>query len=174
MTGKPITAEQKEYIRGHFTETPTKELMAVLGLSHGCIMSNARKMGLRRSSEHLHKMRHESGLASAKSRGGKGVALTPDMIRRRVESRHKTFLMERARKQWGLDQLTKLHVTRRPATKLRQSLYLKSLGYIVDDYNCVAYWKEDTKRAVRIEAAPRRYFTFEPLKENKPQEQYAG
>lgn len=44
-----------------------------------------------------------------------------------------------------------------------QALYLRKQGYIIDEQLRVAYWDENTIRAVRLEAKEDKFYKFEPL-----------
>lgn len=77
-------------------------------------------------------------------------------------ARRETLRKERARVKAGLPQLTKLHVRCEPKGKAQVRYYLKKCGYILDEKNSIAYWTEDTRRAVRLEARPDYLYCFAP------------
>jgi hypothetical protein len=73
--------------------------------------------------------------------------------------------MERARALFGLEQKTRLRVKKQPLKKIQTRYYLRKRGYIIDDPAFVAYYDENTRRALKIEARPKqqRYYDFKPL-----------
>ena len=46
---------------------------------------------------------------------------------------------------------------RQPRELIAEKAYLRKRGYLLDSENFIAYWTNDTKRAVKIEAKPRFY-----------------
>jgi len=86
-----------------------------------------------------------------------------ETIRKSVEARKETVRLERARIAFGLEQRTKMKLKRQPRAKIWARYYLKKKGYIIDDVNLVAFYTEDTDRAFKMEASPRRFYSFRPF-----------
>lgn len=80
-----------------------------------------------------------------------------------IEARKKRFLEEHARVTFGLPQKTKMRVIRQPRQKILDRSYLKRRGYIIDDKENIAYWTDETRRATRLEARPKRFYTFKQM-----------
>lgn len=116
----------------------------------------------------------KAGKASSIARGGDNSACyTPEAIAKRVANYKKTFREEQVRRKWGVHQLTKIKVLRQPKQKISQRSYLKHLGYVLDEQNCIAYWTDETTRAVKMERdwskKIHQYYKFKPLYENEHQ-----
>lgn len=79
-----------------------------------------------------------------------------------VAHRKETVRVERARIAFGLEQRTKMRLKKQPHAKVCARHYLKKKGYILDEENLIAYYTDSTDRAWKMEAAPRRYYTFKP------------
>lgn len=164
--GHPLTEEQILFIRKNFANMRNQDLADALGISRSGVCHVQSLYGLRKSKEHNTKMAKKAGHASFVSRGGMTLGLTPEVIAKRVETYKHTLKVDRARRNWGLPQLTKAHVLRQPAQKRAQRCYLKSLGYILDEKNLIAYYTPETTRAVRMESGGRKgvkyYYKFKP------------
>lgn len=164
-----MTREQIDYIRKNFADTPNKELAKCLGISLSSISNVQKKYRLVKSLEHSRTMHHLSGIASSSSWGK--IELTPEVLKKRVESFKKTWRTENARVRFGLEQKTKIHIARCNREKVRQNYYLMQRGYIIDEKNLVAYYTPETKRATRMEAIPRGvkvgrikpFYSFRPI-----------
>lgn len=109
----------------------------------------------------------KAGKASAVARNGdNSCCYTPEAIAKRVETYKKTFREEQVRRKWGVHQLTKIKVLQQPKAKCSQRYYLKHLGYILDEPNCVAYYTDETTRAVKMERGWSKrihnYYKFKP------------
>lgn len=152
-SGHRLTKEQIRYIREHFSDTPNKVLAADLGISVSSVNNIQNRYRLTKSPEHSKKMHRLSGEASANL--GRKIELTPETIRKRVESRHKTYLSERARVRLGLEQKTKIRIGRYERRKVKQNYYLRSRGYIIDESTLTAYYTPQTRRATRLESLQR-------------------
>ena len=171
MRGKRLTEEQiKEVIR-LFPDHTKRDLREMTGVGYSTIDRIQRRYGLRKSLKHLHNMGVRAGKASHIARGGDSSAChTPEAIAKRVATRKKTYQMEEMRRRWGFPQLTKIRLKHDPKGLHDQASYLRSIGYIVDDTNRVAYYKPDTRRASRLEKLKRGeisgafhcYFDFKP------------
>lgn len=165
-TGHPLTEEQVKFIRINFKDHTNQEIADALGISKSAVNAVQRRYGLTKTLEHNHRMGVRAGKASAIARDNKPLGLTPEVIEKRVASYRKTFREEKARWVFGLPQRTKIKVRQQPRKKCHQRAYLKHLGYILDETNNIAYWTENTIRAVRMEARPREYYKFMSYEEH--------
>lgn len=164
---RPLTKEQIDEVRRLFPDHTKPELKELTGLGLSTIDRIQARFHLRKSPEHIHKMAVKAGSASSIARGGDNSACyTPEAIAKRVETYKKTFREEQVRRKWGLHQLTKIKVLKQPRAKCSQRYYLKHLGYILDEQNCVAYYTEETTRAVKMERGWSKrihnYYKFRP------------
>lgn len=188
-----LTEKQEAWLKRHFRNTKNADLCERLGISETALHRFARKLGLTKTKRFMKKMQanaaakaRESHLAfntyppkgyriprSEEFQFKPGVRPVDRLGKRReakrvqrsVETRRKTFRFERARATFGLPQKTKLRVKQQPRQKILDRSYLKQRGYIIDEKEMVAYWTGETRRAVRLEAKPKRYYRFEPLPE---------
>lgn len=169
-TGTPLTQEQIDQIRQLFPDHTKPEIKAITGFGLSTIDRIQAKYHLRKSPEHIHNMAVKAGSASNIARGGDSSSCyTPEAIAKRVESYKKTFREEQVRRRWGIHQLTKIKVLQQPRAKCSQRYYLKHLGYILDETNNIAYWTEETTRAVRMEKGWSKrihnYYKFKPYQD---------
>lgn len=166
--GKPLTEEQIAFIRRNFATMRNQDIANALGISKSGVTNVQKRYHLRKSPEFASALAVKAGKASNLARGGKALNITPEVIEKRVATYRRTLNVERARRNWGLPQLTKAHVLRQPRRKCSQRAYLKKLGYILDEPNCVAYYNENTTRAVRMERnwdGKRNYYKFKPYQD---------
>lgn len=183
-----LTQEQEEYLRENFATVINYTLCKNLGICHRTLVRLARARGLvkdmkaiagqqgeritaglkRRYLIHGYKRNKEIGVETRFKPGYKAPEFFgdkyDDMRKKQVEARKRTFAEERARVAFGLPQRTKLHVKRQPMEKVNLRYYLKSRGYILDESQSIAYWTETTQRATKLEARPRKYYTFKQWK----------
>lgn len=168
---RPLTQEQIDLVRRLFPNHTKPELKAITGLGLSSIDRIQARYGLRKSPEHIHGMAVKAGKASAKARDYEPIHFTPEMLARRSATYRKTFREEQIRRKWGVHQLTKIKVLRQPKQKVSQRSYLKKLGYILDEPNCIAYWTEETTRAVKMERdwskKVHQYYKFKPYAEHQ-------
>ena len=61
-------------------------------------------------------------------------------------------------------QVTDIRIHAERMQKIKDRCYLKRRGYVLDETNLIAYWTPDTRRAVRLEKGPRRFYKFQELK----------
>ena len=167
---RPLTREQIDLVRRLFPDHTKLELKALTGLGLSSIDRIQARYHLRKSPEHIHNMGVKAGKASVIARNGDNSAChTPEAIAKRVESYKRTFREEQVRRRWGVHQLTKIKVLRQPKQKVSQRSYLKKLGYILDEPNCIAYWTEETTRAVKMERdwskKVHQYYKFKPYED---------
>ena len=167
-TGHPLTEEQLRFVIENFRNMTNNELAKAANCSRSSVCRIQRAYKLKKSSEHYHKMGVRAGKASSVSRGGRALGITPEVIEKRVASYKQTLREERARVAFGLTQKTRAKVKRQPRRKCSQRAYLKKLGYILDEPNCVAYYTDNTTRAVRMERnwdGKRNYYKFKPYQD---------
>lgn len=170
-TGHPLTEEQVSFIRRNFGNMTNQELADAAGCSKSAVCNVQKRFHLRKSAEHYHDAAIKAGKASSEARGGKALGITPEIIEKRVASYRKTFREEQVRYKWGFPQQTKIRVRKSPKPKIGQRSYLKSLGYILDEANCIAYYTDSTTRAVRMERnwskKVKQYYHFKPYPEEQ-------
>ncbi len=188
-----VTEEQVAYLLKHFKNTKNAVLAEKLGISETGVHRLARQYGLKKTRQFMRKTQRATSDAAKAShlKNGtyppKGYVIprseefrfkpgeTPrkrlgkrkdeKRIAKSVETRKATYKLEKARTLFGLPQKTRLRVKKQPLKKIQTRYYLRKRGYIIDDVAFVAYWTEDTRRAVKIEARPKlqRYYDFKPL-----------
>lgn len=121
---------------------------------------------LRKSTKMMRRTRHpENGKKTRFKPGFKPIDLFGeekfhDAHKKAAETRKKRFAEEKARVTFGLPQKTRMRVIRQPKQKILDRSYLKRRGYIIDDRENIAYWTDQTRRATRMEARPKRFYTF--------------
>ena len=168
-TGRPLTEEQVLFIRRNFADMKNQDIADALGVSRSAVSRVQKQFRLRKSQEQKRRMLVAAGKASADARENRPLNITPEVIAKRVASYKKTFREEQVRRRWGIHQLTRIKVLRQPKQKVSQRSYLKSLGYILDEKNCIAYYTPETTRAVRMEADWSRkvhqYYKFKPYED---------
>ena len=162
-TGHPLTDEQIMYIRKNFANTRNQDLADHLGVSKSAVCNIAHRFCLHKSKEHDHNMGSKAGKAAWASGNIFIIKITPEIIEKKVTTYKNIIRQERARVAFGLPQKTKIKVKRQPRKKCDHRFYLKSRGYILDEKNFIAYWTNETKRSLRLEAKPKRYYTFKQL-----------
>lgn len=172
--GKPLTEEQVKWVRRLFPDHTKLEIREITGFGLSTIDRIQARFHLRKSPEHIHRMGVKAGKASSIARGGDNSACyTPEAIAKRVANYKRTFREEQIRRKWGVHQLTKIKVLQQPKQKVSQRSYLKHLGYILDEQNCIAYYTDDTTRAVKMERdwskKIHQYYKFKPFYENEHQ-----
>lgn len=188
-----LTGKQEAWLVRHFKHTKNADLCAKLGISETALHRFARKLGLTKTRRFMKKVQANAAAKAKEShlafntyppkgyriprseefqfRPGEkpvdrlGKRREAKRIQRAAETRRKTWRYERARATFGLPRKTKLRVVRQPHQKILDRHYLKKRGYIIDEKEMVAYWTGETQRAVRLEAQPKRYYSFRPLPE---------
>ena len=170
-----LTQEQIDQVRRLFPDHTKTEIKQLTGVGLSSIDRIQARYRLRKSAEHIHAMGVKAGKASAKARNYEPIHFTPEMLERRSASYRKTFREEQIRRKWGVHQLTKIKVLRQPKQKCSQRSYLKKLGYILDEPNCIAYYTESTTRAVKMERdwskKIHQYYKFRPYEEHQRERQ---
>ena len=183
-----LTPDQEAYLVRHYKNTKNDALMEKLGLKFSTFHRIVRSLGLKKTKQFMKKVQRATADA-AKASHLKNGTYPPKGYRiprseefqykpgdtpwskcgrrkwnaahkRGVEKRKMTVQVERVRVKWGFAPQTKLRVIAQPRQKLLDRCYLKRRGYILDEKNCIAYWTEDTQRATRLEAQPRRFYIF--------------
>ena len=190
-----LTPEQEAYLRDNYATVIHHTMCQVLGISKRTLIRFAKQRGLvkdmdalveqkaARISESLKRKylvegfrgNPENGLVSRFKPGYSAVEFfgkerLMEMRRKSAESRKKRFAEERARVTFGLPQKTRLNVKKQPRKKIQDRCYLKMRGYIIDEANCIAYYTDQTRRATKLEAMPRRYFIFKPYEHQREQQ----
>lgn len=185
-----LTEEQEAYLIENYQTVINHTLCRHLGVStrtliriakeHGLVKDLAAIEGQRRErlSESLRKTfrlrggndHSENGVRTRFKPGFKpremfGEEKYRDMHKRAVETRKRMFAEERARVAFGLPQLTNMKVKQQPRQKILDRAYLKRRGYVLDERNNIAYYTDETRRATRMEAMPRRFYIFKPYED---------
>lgn len=182
-----LADEQVAWLKDNYATTLNDTIRKRLGISMRTLNRLAKTFGLSKDTAVIEVLRCEKITAAARKRSllGKydghpenclktrfktgykarerfGEEKFAEMHRKTVETRRKTYIEERARVTFGLPQRTKMRVTRQPRKKIQDRCYLKMRGYIIDEANCIAYYTDQTRRATKLEAMPRRFFIFLP------------
>lgn len=172
MRGKKLTEEQINAVVKLFPNHTKRELHDMTGVGYSSIDRIQTAYHLHKSQKHLHDMGVRAGKASHLARGGDSSSCyTPEAIAKKVATWKKTYQLENMRVRWGLPQLTRMRLKHAPVELRDQAAYLRSLGYVVDGKNRVAYYKPDTHRATRLEKLKRGevkgsyhcFFDFKPI-----------
>ena len=183
-----LTPEQEAWLVKHFRNTKNDILMEKLGLKFSTFHRLVRQLGLKKTKQFMKKCQKATSEAAKAShvangtyppkgyriprseefqykQGGKpwdrcGRRKWNKARKKAAETWKETFKEDRCRRRWGLPQKTKLHVRQTPRQRILDRSYLKKRGYILDEANIIAYWTPETRRATRLEAAPRRFYKF--------------
>ena len=191
-----LTDEQVAWLKDNYATSLNDAIRKHLGISMRTLNRFAKTLGLSKDRDAIEVLRceriaveahkrallgkckphPENGLKTRFKTGYKarerfGEEKFAEMHRKTVETRRKTYLEERARVAFGLPQRTKMRVSRQPRQKIYQRYYLKKHGYILDEPNCIAYWTDATQRATKLEAMPKRFYTFKPYAEHQREHQ---
>ena len=183
-----LTPEQEAWLVKHFRNTKNDILMEKLGLKFSTFHRLVRQLGLKKTKQFMKKCQKATSDAAKASHIANGT-YPPKGYRiprseefqykpgdkpwtrcgrrkwnrarkKAAETWKETFKEDRCRRRWGLPQKTKLHVKQTPRQRILDRSYLKKRGYILDEVNIIAYWTPETRRAARLEAAPRRFYKF--------------
>lgn len=183
-----LTPEQEAWLVKHFRNTKNDILMEKLGLKFSTFHRLVRQLGLKKTRQFMKKCQKATSDAAKASHIANGT-YPPKGYRiprseefqykpgdkpwtrcgrrkwnrarkKAAETWKETFKEDRCRRRWGLPQKTKLHVKQTPRQRILDRSYLKKRGYILDEVNIIAYWTTETRRATRLEAAPRRFYKF--------------
>ena len=175
-----MTPSQEKWLVRHFKHTKNDAIMERFGWSHSTLHRFARKLGLKKSTQFMHKCQRETTRKAKEShlRNGtyppKGYRIPRSeefgfkkgetnlqrigkrrerkRIEKSAESRRQTIKEERARVTFGLPQRTKLHLIRRPKYVTSQRYYLRKLGYLVERGSFTVYYTPETRRSPAFEA----------------------
>lgn len=169
---RPLTQEKIDEVRRLFPNHTKPEIQRIAGVGLSTIDRIQARYHLRKSPQHINAMAVKAGKASVVARGGDNSACyTTEAIAKRAASYRRTFRAEQVRRKWGIHQLTKIKVLQQPRAKCSQRSYLKKLGYILDEQNCIAYWTDETTRAVKMERdwskKIHQYYKFKPYAEHQ-------
>lgn len=189
-----LTDKQTAWLVKHFKHTKNAEIAERLGISESSLHRMARSLGLKKTRQFQAKCQEaaakaadlshringtypkkgyriprseefqfKSGVSNIERLGARKEAARLAKVH---ESLSKTRRLERGRALFGLPQQTKLRVVRHPQQLIKDRHYLKKCGYILDERNKVAYWTPETRRAKRLEAMPKRFYTFKQHEES--------
>jgi len=188
-----LTPEQEAYLVKHYRNTKNDILMEKLGLKFSTFHRFVRALGLKKTKQFMKKCQKATSEAAKASHIANGTYPPKGYripraeefqykpgdkpwsrcgrrkwnraVRNGSEKRKETFRVDQCRRRWGLPQKTKLRVMQTPRQRILDRSYLKKRGYILDEVNVIAYWTTETHRAIRLEAAPRRFYKFAQLPE---------
>lgn len=183
-----LTDQQEAWLLKHFKHTKNEDIAKKLGVSPRSVNRLAEKRGLTKSRQFIRKTQLDAAAAANKSnringtyppkgyqipnkekgyfkKGEKpidriGAKREAERIAKCVQSRKKTFKLERARALFGLPRQTKLKVVQRPRKQVWTRNYLRKRGYVVERGSNVAYYNSETKRSPDIESRSRSGFVF--------------
>lgn len=183
-----LSEKQEAWLIKHFKHTKNEEIAEKLGVSLRSVNRLAERRGLTKSKQFMKKCQLETVAAANRShrlngtyppKGHKipnreatqfkqgvrpidrlGAKREAERIAKCVESRKKTFKLEKARALYGLPRETKLNVVKRPVKQIYIRYYLRQRGYIVERGSNTAYYNSLTKRSLKLESRPITGFTF--------------
>lgn len=190
---RPENAAKVERLRKMFKNTPNDVIMEKLDISFSTLHRTARALGLTKTKQFMRKCqrnaadkardshiingtyppkgfiipgsevhRFKAGVTSLQRLGARKER---QRVEKSAESRRQTWKEEKARRVFGVPQLTKLRVRNRGRRFHLNTWYLRSRGYEVDTNNLVAYYDESTNRCPVLERKGRNpgeghYFDF--------------
>lgn len=183
-----LTDQQETWLKKHFKHTKNEEIAERFGISKRSVNRLAEKRGLTKSWQFMKKCQLETAAAANRSHrlngtyppkgykipGGEknrfkkgekpidrlGAKREAERVAKSVESRKKTFKLEKARALFGLPRQTKLQVIQRPRKQVHMRYYLRKKGYIIERGSNVAYYNSETQRSLELESRPMTGFTF--------------
>lgn len=188
-----LTPQQEKWFITHFKHTKNEDVCKKLDISMTTVQRLKRKLGLKKTKQFMAKCLAEctqraweanrergwppKGFKIPNSEAGRfkpgysllerlGPKKFAERAKKSAETRRATFKRERARVVWGLEQKTKLRVSRQPKEKLQLRWYLKKRGYFIDEVARIAYYDENTKRGKRIENKQQPWFKFQPVNQS--------
>lgn len=168
-----LTDKQLAWLDKHFKHTKNEDIARYLDISSRSVNRIAKRRGLKKSSQFIRKCQlaaaDKANLSnringtyppkgykipnSEKYHFRKGVKpidrlgakREAERVAKSVESRRKTFRLEKARALYGLPRETKLNVVRRPRKQTTMRYELKKRGYIIERGGFVAYYDKNTR-----------------------------
>ena len=183
-----LTDQQEAWFARHFKHTKNEKIAERFGISLRSVNRLAEKRGLTKSRQFMKKCQVETTAAAHRSnlingtyppkgykipnrektyfqKGVKpierlGARREAKRVAKCVESRRKTFKLEKARALFGLPRQTKLQVIQRPRKQVHMRYYLRKKGYIIERGSNVAYYNSETQRSLELESRPKTGFTF--------------
>lgn len=186
-----LTDKQLAWLDKHFKHTKNEEIAEYLNISPRSVGRIAKKRGLVKTKQFIHKCQLEAAAKAQVShrvngtyppKGFKvpnrekylfqkgvrsidriGAKREAERVAKVAESRRQTFKLEKARALYGLPRQTKLSVIRRPRKQILMRHELKKKGYIIERGGFIAYYDENTRRDMRLEAKPMTGFTFKAV-----------
>lgn len=186
-----LTEKQLKWLDKHFKHTKNDDLAKHLDISPRSVSRIAKKRGLVKSRPFIRKCQLEAAAKANFSNringtyppkgyqipGGEkyrfrkgekpidriGAKREVERVAKSAETRRQSFKLERARALYGLPRQTKLNVVRRPKKQIQMRYDLKKKGYIIERGGFIAYYDENTRRDMRLEARPMTGFTFKAV-----------
>lgn len=186
-----LTDKQLAWLDKHFKHTKNEDIARRLNISARSVNRIAKRRGLKKSSQFIRKCQlaaaEKANLSNRINgtyppkgykipnrekyhfrKGVKpidmlGAKREAERVAKSVESRRKTFRLEKARALYGLPRETKLNVVKRPRKQILMRYELKKRGYIIERGGFVAYYDENTRRHLAIESKPMTGFTFKAV-----------
>jgi len=181
-----FTEEQIAWLKENFADTLNADICEYLDCKETTLRLLARSLGLQKSKAHLdwrqdkarkglkryyltHKptdnSEHLRKYCFKKGNDPRTLKGFREGLERGHKKRNQLIREEKARIAFGLPQRTKLRLKRQPRPKIDQRHYLKTLGYIIDNENNIAYWTETTRRAIKLELKPK-FFKYKPYEQD--------
>lgn len=186
-----LTPEQEEWLDANFATVIHHTICETLGISKRSLIRIARERGLVKDMKAIEGQRRErlskslrrsiamarrketgsaNGVGTRFKKGYKAIDFFGEekfreMHKKAAETRKRHFTEDQIRYRWGLPQKSRMRVSNQPRQKIQDRCYLKMRGYIMDEANCIAYWTPETRRATRMEARPRRFYSFKPYQQ---------
>lgn len=186
-----LTEAEEAWLIKHFKHTKNEEIAEKLGVSMRSVNRLAEKRGLKKSWQFVKKCQAEAAASANKShrmngtyppkgyqiprseefrfrKGEKpvdrlGEKREAERVARAVESRKKTFRLEKARALFGLPRQTKLQVVQRPRKQVSLRHYLRRRGYLIERGGNVAYYNSETQRSPKLESRPMTGLSFKAI-----------
>jgi len=182
-----LSDKQKKWLIAHFKNTKNDDIILRLSITHSSLHRFARKMGLKKTSQFVHKCQAATTEAarianknnnwppkgykiprSEENRFKPGVSYRQkfgtNKDRKRInkihQSRNKTIALDRIRIKWGLEQKTKLKLIVQPRSKVNYRHNFKKRGYIVDRDAKTIYYNQNTNRSLIAEKRASHKFRF--------------
>lgn len=170
-----LTERQQKWLIRHFKNTKNDEIMARLGLTHSTLHRFARELGLKKTTQFMHKCLAATTEAARRANRERGwppkgyripnrkgfeKGVTPEQrfgkkkneerIRHLTESLRKMRASEKRRALFGLPQRTKLKIGySRKKVSYRHSL--RKRGYEIERGGRLAYVTKNTERNLKVE-----------------------
>ena len=148
---KTFSPDELVFLETNYPNCDNGELAETLNVSVYTVMSRAGKNGWYKTSGFMSFSRSRI----AREHNNADRLNTPEAFRKRVETLRKQIVLDKSRIRFGLGPKSNRHYRTEPKARLLQRNRLQRLGYIVDEEKLVAYYSENTRRCIRLEAVPR-------------------